>query len=130
MTRDRKGIEMKIIIRWVITVLALAVAAWLVPGISVQGNNAWIVFGIMALILGLVNAFVKPILTVLSCGFIILTMGLFLLVINAVTLWLSSWIAQNWLNVGFVIDNFWSAFLGSIIVSLVSFVLSILLPDK
>jgi putative membrane protein len=121
---------MKLIIRWVITVIALAVAVWLVPGIYVQSNNAWIVFGIMALILGLVNVFVKPILTLLSCGLIVLTMGLFLLVINAVTLWLASWIAQNWLNVGFIVEDFWSAFLGSIVVSLVSLVLSIVIPDS
>jgi putative membrane protein len=121
---------MKLIIRWVITVIALAVAVWLVPGIYVQSNNAWVVFGIMALILGLVNVFVKPILTLLSCGLIVLTMGLFLLVINAVTLWLASWIAQNWLNVGFIVEDFWSAFLGSIVVSLVSLVLSIVIPDS
>jgi putative membrane protein len=121
---------MKLIIRWVITVIALAVAVWLVPGIYVQSNNAWVVFGIMAFILGLVNVFVKPILTLLSCGLIVLTMGLFLLVINAVTLWLASWIAQNWLNVGFIVEDFWSAFLGSIVVSLVSLVLSIVIPDS
>lgn len=121
---------MKLIIRWVITVIALAIAVTVVHGIRVEDTNAWIAFGVMALVLGFVNAFVKPILTFLSCGFIILTMGLFLLVINAGTLWLSSWIAQNWLNIGFVVDNFWAALLGSIIVSLVSFVLSIVLEDK
>lgn len=121
---------MKLIIRWVITVIALAVAVAVVDGIRVESTNAWIVFGVMAIILGLVNAFVKPILTLLSCGVIILTMGLFLLVINALTLWLASWIAQNWLNIGFVVENFWAALFGSIIVSLVSFILSIVLPDK
>jgi putative membrane protein len=121
---------MRLIIRWAITVIALAVAVNLVRGIHVEGTNAWITFSVMALILGLVNAFVKPILKILSCGFIVLSMGLFLLVINAVTLWLASWIAQNWLNVGFIIDNFGSALLGSIIVSIVSFILSIVLTDK
>lgn len=120
---------MKLIIRWVVTVIALWVAVQLVPGIYVESSNAWIAFFVMALVLGFINAFVKPILTFLSCGFIILTMGLFLLVINAGTLWLSSWISQNWLNIGFVVDGFWSALIGSIIVSLVSFFLSIFLSD-
>jgi putative membrane protein len=120
---------MKLIVRWVVTVIALWVAVQLVPGINVESNNAWIAFFVMALVLGLVNVFVKPLLTFLSCGFIILTMGLFLLVINAGTLWLSSWILQNWLNIGFVVDGFWSALIGSIIVSLVSFFLSIFLSD-
>lgn len=120
---------MKLIVRWVVTVIALWVAVQLVPGIYIESTNAWIAFFVMALVLGFINAFVRPILAFLSCGFIILTMGLFLLVINAGTLWISSWISQNWLNIGFVVDGFWSAFVGSIIVSLVSFFLSILLPD-
>lgn len=120
---------MKLIIRWVITVIALAVAVWIVPGIYVESTNAWIAFFVMALVLGFVNAFIKPILAFLSCGFIILTLGLFLLIINAGTLWFSSWIAQNLLNIGFVVDGFWSALFGSIIVSVVSFFLSIFLSD-
>jgi putative membrane protein len=78
----------------------------------------------MAVILGLVNVLIKPVLSMLSCGLIALTLGLFLIVINALSLWLSSWIAQNVFNVGFVVDGFWPAVLGSIIVSIVSFILS------
>jgi putative membrane protein len=79
----------------------------------------------MALILGFVNAILRPLLRLLSCGLIFLTLGVFLLVINAFTLWLASWMAVNWFDVGFVVDGFWGAFFGGIIVSIVSFLLSL-----
>ena len=119
----------KLLIRWVITVIALIVAALVVPGITVQDEKAWVAFGVIALVLGLVNAFIRPLLALVSCGCIILTMGLFMLVINALTLWLSSYIAVNWLNVGFYVDGFWSAFIGAFIVSIVSFALSLFVKD-
>lgn len=120
---------MKLILRWLIIAISLYVAVLIVPGISVEGD-AWVVFSVMAIILGLVNAIIRPILKLLSCGFIILTLGLFVFVINAGTLWISSLIAQNWFNVGFFINNFWSAILGSIIVSVVSVILSNVLFDE
>lgn len=122
---------MKIFLRWLITVIALFAATLLVPGISVESNNAWVVFSIMAVILALVNAFVRPILKLLSCGFIIITLGLFVFVINAATLLIASNIAQSWFNVPFVVDGFGAALLGSIIVSIVSVILSsVLIDDK
>jgi putative membrane protein len=120
---------MSILIRWAIIAFSLFVAAWLVPGIQVEGNG-WIVFAIMAVILALVNAFVRPILKILTCPLIFLTLGLFTLVINGLTLWLSSWIAVNWLNVGFHVDGFLAALLGGLIVSVVSVVLSSILRDR
>lgn len=121
---------MKLILRWLITAVSLYVAVLVVPGISVEGN-AWVAFTIMALVLGLVNALIRPILKMLSCGLIILTLGLFVFVINAGTFMLASWIAQNWLNVGFTVSGFPAALLGSIIVSFVSVILSsILIDDK
>ncbi|MBE0410226.1 MAG: phage holin family protein [Anaerolineales bacterium] len=120
---------MKILIRWAIIAFSLFVAAWLVPGIQVEGDG-WIVYALMAVVLALVNAFVRPILKLLTCPLIFLTLGLFTLVINGLTLWLSSWIAVNWLNVGFHVDGFLSAFLGGLIVSIVSVVLSSILRDK
>lgn len=119
----------KLLLRWLITSVALFVAALIVPGIRVEGN-AWIVYAVMAIVLGLVNAVVRPILKVLSCPLIVLTLGLFVLVINGLTLWLSSLIAVNWLGVGFYVDTFWAALLGALIVSIVSVVLSALLIDK
>jgi putative membrane protein len=120
----------RLIVSWLITAVALVAAAYLVPGISVAGNDGLIVVLVMAVILGLVNVLVKPLLSFLSCGLIVVTLGLFLVVINALSLWLSSWIAQNVFGVGFVVEGFWPALLGSIVVSIVSFVLSsILLKD-
>jgi len=119
---------MKLLIRWAIVAFSLFVAAWLVPGIRVEGN-AWLIFTVMAVILGLLNAVVRPILTLLTCSLVILTLGLFVLVINAVTLWLASYIAVNWFHVGFYVDGFWAALLGSLIVSIVSVILSAIIRE-
>jgi putative membrane protein len=119
---------MKLLIRWIIASLALFAAAWLVPGIRVEGD-AWVVFAVMAVILGLVNAVVRPFLKLLTCPLILLTLGLFVLVINGVTLWLASDVAVNWFHVGFYVDGFWSAFLGALIVSAVTVILSALVRE-
>ena len=118
---------MKLLIRWAGVALALFVAAWLVPGIVVDGNG-WVLYVIMAAILGIVNAVVRPVLKFLTCSLIVITLGLFTLVINALTLLLASWIA-NMLNVGFYVNGFWPALWGSLIVSAVSVVLSVFLKD-
>jgi putative membrane protein len=120
---------MKIIVHWVIVALALFVANWLVPGIRVEGN-AFVVFLATAVVLGLVNALVRPLLKLLSCPLILLTLGLFVLVINALMLWLSSAIARSWFHVGFYVDGFWAAFWGALIVSIVTVILSAILGEK
>jgi len=121
--------KMKLLVRWVITSLALLAAAWLVPGIVVYGSSGWVVYAVMAVILGLVNAIVRPILKFLTCPLIILTLGLFVLVVNGLTLWLASAIAVNWFHVGFYVTDFWSAFLGALIVSIVTVILSALVRE-
>ena len=118
---------MKLLIRWIIASLALFVAAWLVPGIRVEGN-AWIIYAVMAVILGLVNAIVRPLLKFLTCPLIILTLGLFVLIINGLALWLSAWIA-NQFGIGFYVDGFGPAFLGALIVSVVTVILSALVKE-
>lgn len=120
---------MKLLLRWFIIAISLYVAVWIVPGITVEGD-AWVAYTVMALVLALVNAVVRPILKLLSCGFIILTLGLFVFVINAGTFLLASNIAQNWFGVGFYVDGFVPALLGSIIVSIVSVILSEILMDE
>jgi putative membrane protein len=110
--------------------VSLYVAALIVPGIEIQGSSGWIALTVMAIVLAFVNAFVRPLLAFLSCGFIILTMGLFMLVVNALTFWLAASISENWFNAGFIVDGFWPAFWGSIIVSLVSFLINLILPDR
>ena len=117
---------MKLLIRWFVTSIALVVAARLVPGIRVE-REAWTAFAGMAVILGLVNAVVRPLLKLLSCPFIILTLGLFVLVINGLTLWLASALAVRWFHVGYYVDGFWPAFLGALIVSIVSVILTTLI---
>lgn len=117
-----------LVLRWLIAAAALFVAAKLVPGIAVEGN-AWAAFAVMALVLGLVNAVVKPLLKLLTCPLIILTLGLFLLVINALMLLLASWLSQMF-GFGFVVHGFWPAFWGALIVSVVTTVLSVLVKDE
>jgi putative membrane protein len=119
---------MKLILRWAAVTLALFAAVYLVPGITVDDPNAWTVFVIMALILGLVNALVRPFLKLLSCPLILLTLGLFVLVINGASFLLASRIAES-LGVGFYVDGYWSAFLGAFIVSVVSVFFNIFLKD-
>lgn len=120
---------MKLLIRWAICSFSLFAAAWLVPGIRVEGD-AWKIYAIMAIILGLVNAIVRPVLKVLSCPLIILTLGLFVFVINALTLWLASGIAVKWFHVGFYVDGFLPAFLGSLVVSIVSIILNLVVKEE
>jgi putative membrane protein len=120
---------MRFIIRWFITAIAVAVAAWITPGITLEGNGVVAVI-VTALILGLVNALIRPILKLFSCGLIVFTLGFFTLIINAVCLWLASWISVDLFHIGFNINSWWAALIGSIIISIVSFLLSFLLPDR
>jgi putative membrane protein len=120
---------MNLLIRWIISSFSLFVAAWLVPGIRVEGN-AWGAYAVMAVILGFINAVIRPLLQLLSLPFIVLTLGLFLLVINGLTLWMASAIAVKLFHVGFYVDGFWSALLGALIVSIVSMILSSLLRKR
>lgn len=120
---------MRLILRWLITAAAVAIAARFVPGIELRDANAWLAVLATAAILGLVNAIVRPVLKFLSCGLIVLTLGLFTFVINALMLWLASWIAVNYFGIGFYVDGFIPALIGSVVISVVSVVLSIFLPD-
>ena len=120
---------MKLIIRWLVAALAIGVAAWLLPGIRVEGSNAWLAVIIVAVILGFVNAIIRPILVLLSCGCVVASLGLFMLVINGVTLWIASWISVNWFNIGFYVDGLWPAIFGAIVISVVTFLMAVVLPD-
>jgi len=77
-----------------------------------------------------VNAIVRPLLKLLSCPLVILTLGLFVLVINGITLWLASYMAVNWFHVGFYVDGFWAAFWGALVVSIVSVILTATLREE
>jgi putative membrane protein len=122
---------MKLFVHWLITIIALYIATLILPDnlMSVQGVDAWLAFTVMAIVLGLVNIVIRPMLKFLSCGLIILTLGLFTLVINAFLLWFASWICQQ-MSIGFYVQVPWGAFLGSILVSIVSFVFNLFLRNK
>ncbi|WP_432559415.1 phage holin family protein [Granulicoccus sp. GXG6511] len=117
---------MRTLLQIVATALAVAVAAWLIPGIVVEGNTfagQAITLLIVAVIIGVLNAVVRPVLKILTGCLIALTLGLFLLVVNAWILMLASWVS-GLAGLGFHVNGFWSALFGSIIISLVTMLLS------
>ena len=123
---------MRLLVRLLASAVALAVAAGLVDGISVgPGTNRERVLTLLgvAIIFGLVNAIVRPILRLLTLPLVVLTLGLFLLVLNALMLLLTEWIAKQF-DLAFQVDGFWSAVLGALIVTVVSFLINIVLPDR
>ncbi|MFI7408232.1 phage holin family protein [Streptomyces sp. NPDC049627] len=110
---------------------ALAVAVWLLDKITLTGDSTGKKVGtliIVALIFGLVNFLVKPIVKLLSLPLLILTLGLFTLVVNALMLLLTSWLADQ-LDLSFHVEGFWTAVLGGLIISIVSWALHVALPD-
>ena len=111
-----------LVIRLLINAAALLAAVWLIPGIHFEGGLGRLI-GVAA-VFGLVNALVRPVLTVLSCPLIVITLGLFTLVINALLLLLTGYLSQAW-NLGFEVDGFLAAFLGGIVIGLVSTVLTL-----
>lgn len=118
----------KFLIRLLINAVALYAAVAFVPGISpLQGSN-WVSYLGLALIFGLLNALVRPLLKFLTCPLIILTLGLFTLVINTVLFWLTGLIGLNF-GIGFTVDGFWPAFWGGLIVSIVSVILTAFFKD-
>ena len=84
----------------------------------------------VALVLGLVNAFIRPLISALSCGLIVLTLGLFTLVINGLMLWLAAVVTTDLLNLDFRVNGFWNAVLGALIISVVSSLLSIFVGKR
>ncbi|MEV0282677.1 MULTISPECIES: phage holin family protein [unclassified Kribbella] len=121
-----------LIIKLLANAVALAIAAWLISGITIQGATTGrriLTLLIVAAIFGLVNAIVKPIVKLLSLPFIILTLGLLIFVINAAMLLLTSWITGK-LDVQFHVDGFWAALLGSLVITVVGMLLNAVLPDK
>jgi len=116
----------KLLIRWLIGAAALYVAARIVSGIE-MGENWLGVLGI-ALVFGLVNALIGPLLKLLTCPFIILTLGLFTLVVNAVMLLLTSALSRA-VGLSFVVEGFWPAFWGALVVSIVSLVMTLVIHE-
>lgn len=110
---------------------ALAVAVWLLDKITLTGDSTGKKAGtllLVALIFGLVNFLVKPVVNLLSLPLLILTLGLFTLVVNALMLLLTSWLADVF-DLSFHVEGFWTAVLGGLIISIVSWALNVALPD-
>ncbi|MEU3507538.1 phage holin family protein [Streptomyces longwoodensis] len=111
---------------------ALAVAVWLLDKITLTGDSTGKKVGtliVVALLFGLVNSFVKPVVRVLTFPLFILTLGLITLVVNALMLLLTSWLADK-LDVSFHVEGFWTAVLGGLVISIVSWALNMVLPDE
>jgi putative membrane protein len=112
---------MNFILRWLGCSIAVAAAVWIVPGISIiGGSDAWIPVVLVALVLALINVSLKPLLQILSLPITILTLGIFALIVNALMLEFASWIATGMFGSGLSIASFGSAFVASIIISIVS----------
>jgi putative membrane protein len=122
---------MRFIVRLVVNAAALAIATWILSGITLTGPSTArkiITLLIVALIFGVLNAIIKPLFALFTAPLILLTLGLFLIVINACMLLLTSWLAGLF-DLGWDVDGFWTAVLGAIIISVVSFILNVFLPD-
>ncbi|MEX2272697.1 MAG: phage holin family protein [Vicinamibacterales bacterium] len=117
---------MSVLIKLLINSAALWVAVRLVDGVSFNGD--WWLLVVVALVFGVLNVSVKPVLMLLTLPFFLVTLGLFTFVLNAFMLWLTSALAGA-LQLGFRVDGFWAAFLGALVVSLVSLILSIVVPQ-
>ncbi len=117
----------RFILRWAINAAAIFLAIRFVPGISLQ--SGWVSVIWLALIFGLVNAFLRPVLSLLTCPLIILTLGLFTLLINTFLLWLTGQIGYLF-GIGLTMNGFWPALMAGLVVTVVSVVLSLILHDE
>lgn len=110
---------------------ALGVAIWLLQDITLTGESTGkkiLTLILVALVFGLVNVLVKPVVKLLTLPLFILTLGLITLVVNALMLLLTSWLAEQF-NLSFHVEGFWTAVLGGLIISVVSWALNVVLPD-
>ena len=122
---------MRFLLRVLVSAAALGVATWAVSGIELLAGSGWSRVGTLlavALIFGLINATLKPLIKVIGCAFYVLTLGLAALVVNGLLLWLTSVIAGD-LTLPFHVTGFWPAFWGAIVVGLVSWLLNLLIGD-
>ncbi len=116
-----------LLLHWLLNAASLWVAAALIPGLDFYGGPGRLL--LVAAVFGLINSTVRPLLTILTCPLIVLTLGLFTLVINALMLMATGWLPESW-NLGFVVSGFWAAFFGGLVVGLVSLVLSMALRPE
>jgi putative membrane protein len=124
---------MKILLRILVSAAALGVAAWVVPGIVLTGHDTAakvLTLLIVAVIFGLVNAVLKPIIKTVGCAFYILTLGLVAIVVNGLLLWLTSYIAYDQLHEPFRITGFVAALEGALIVGVVTWLIHLVIGEE
>ncbi len=124
---------LRIVIAIVVAMAALGVAAWLVPGIVLSGHNTTAkaeTLLIVALIFGVINAVLKPVIKAVGCAFYVLTLGLVAIVVNGLLLWLTSYIVYDKLHEPFHVTGFTAAVEGALIVGVVTWLLHLALPDE
>ena len=124
-TRGERGVAF--IVRWLILSAAVWVAAWIVGGIHLGGWQSTLIVG---LILGLLNAVLRPLLVFISIPLLVLTLGLFSLIVNTAMLGLTAWIAGKFDSIDFAIDGFWDAFWGALIIAIVGWLLGLVVNPK
>ncbi|MBA2459390.1 MAG: phage holin family protein [Gemmatimonadales bacterium] len=116
-----------LVLHWLLNAAALWTAAYLLPGLEFTGGVVDLL--LVAAVFGIVNSLLRPILTVLTCPLIVVTLGLFTLVINAVMLLVTGWLSARW-DLGFAVSGFWAAFWGGLVVGLVSLAVSLAVRGK
>jgi putative membrane protein len=116
------------LIRWVINIVGLYLAVLIVPGVNLATAD-WVGFVWLALIFGLLNALIRPLLMLLTCPLIILTLGFGTLLLNTVMLYILQW-ASGLFNLGFTLSSFWQAFLGAVVVTVVSVIMTMVFKDE
>src|SRR3954465_3593453 len=114
-------------LHWILNAAALWVAAAIIPGLDFTGGPGRLL--LVAAVFGIVNSTLRPLLTILTCPLIILTLGLFTFIINAVMLMVTGWLSESW-NLGFTVSGFWAAVFGGLVVGLVSMMLSVGVKEK
>jgi putative membrane protein len=113
-----------ILIRWLILTIAVGLTAWLLPGFTIYGSFGSLLA--ISAVLGLINAIIRPIVMFCSCPLLILTLGLFTLVVNALMLSLTDWLLPGLMS----LNSFWTTFFAALIISLISFVLGLFVHDE
>ena len=115
-------------LRWLFLAIAIAITAWLMPGMTISGAGGQYIVNllIVSVVFGLINAIIRPIVMFFTCPLVILTLGLFTLVINALMLSLTDWLLPNILTV----EGFWTTFFAALIISIISGLLGLFLHDE
>ena len=121
---------MRFLIRWLGTAVAVAVAIWIVPGIKVDyTGNMWWTLLVVAAVLGFISATLGAVLKFISFPLIVLSLGIFNLLINTALLSFSAWLANSLFGTGLIITSFWSCLFGALVISIVSMLMWAILPD-